>query len=201
MTKKWGSVRKLLVLWSFGHVSRSQRQILTNERLGWGVGRRPARRHAPRARWRKRKIRQCGYVTPHCKNFSTLPKPQKYEKIWFLVVEKPKFAPNLGQTSKKHILGLGQVSIFENFRGPFCDNVIFKDENNLWSNWGLKTKARDLNFTLVRFWILLAVKCPLESISKPYGRATAMPTAWGLIDGVRGRKPHSIYRESGEGEV
>ena len=44
----------------------------------------------------------------------------------------------------------------------------------------LKTKARDLNFTLVTFWILLAVKCPLESISKPYGRATAMPTAWGL---------------------
>ena len=30
-------------------------------------------------------------------------------------------------------------------------------------------------------WIFLAVKCPLESISKPYGRATAMPTAWGLM--------------------
>ena len=30
------------------------------------------------------------------------------------------------------------------------------------------------------FWILLAIKCPLESISKPYGRGTAMSTAWGL---------------------
>ena len=41
-------------------------------------------------------------------------------------------------------------------------------------------RARDLNFTLVTFWIFLAVKCPLESISKPYGRATTMPTALGL---------------------
>ena len=30
------------------------------------------------------------------------------------------------------------------------------------------------------FWFLLAVKCPLDAISKPYGRATAIPTAWGL---------------------
>ena len=41
----------------------------------------------------------------------------------------------------------------------------------------LKTKARDQNLTLEIFWILLAVKWPLETISKPYGRATAMPTA------------------------
>ena len=34
--------------------------------------------------------------------------------------------------------------------------------------------------TLVTFWILLAVKCPLESILKLYGRATAMPPAWEL---------------------
>ena len=36
--------------------------------------------------------------------------------------------------------------------------------------------------TLVTFWILLAVKCPLENYSKPYGCATAMPPAWGLTD-------------------
>ena len=45
----------------------------------------------------------------------------------------------------------------------------------------IKIKARDLNLTLVTFWILLAVKCPLENYSKPYGRATAMPTAWEFI--------------------
>ena len=39
---------------------------------------------------------------------------------------------------------------------------------------------RDLNLTLVKFWILLAVKCPLEHYSKLYGCATAMPPAWGL---------------------
>ena len=38
----------------------------------------------------------------------------------------------------------------------------------------LKTKAKDLNFMLVTFWIFLAVKCPLESISTA---ATALPTA------------------------
>ena len=54
----------------------------------------------------------------------------------------------------------------------------------------LKTKAKDLNFMLVTFWIFLAVKCPLESISKPYGRATAMPTAWGLI------KKNLIYNQN-----
>ena len=42
-------------------------------------------------------------------------------------------------------------------------------------------KARDLNLTLVTFWILLAVKCPPENYSKPYGRATAMPPACELI--------------------
>ena len=47
-------------------------------------------------------------------------------------------------------------------------------------NFELKIKARDLNLTLVTFWILLAVKCPLENYSKPYGSATAMPPAWGL---------------------
>ena len=46
------------------------------------------------------------------------------------------------------------VKIFENFRGPFYDYVIFKDKNNLLSKLELKTKARDLNFTLVTFWIL-----------------------------------------------
>ena len=30
------------------------------------------------------------------------------------------------------------------------------------------------------FWNLFAVKCLHASISKPYDRATAMPTAWGL---------------------
>ena len=30
------------------------------------------------------------------------------------------------------------------------------------------------------FWILLAVKCPLENGSKPYGHATAVPPALGL---------------------
>ena len=30
------------------------------------------------------------------------------------------------------------------------------------------------------FWILLAVKCPIENYSKPYGYAKAMPQAWGL---------------------
>ena len=54
------------------------------------------------------------------------------------------------------------------------------DENDLWSNLELKIRARDLNFTLVTFWILLAVKCPLENYSKPYGCATAIPPAWGL---------------------
>ena len=28
----------------------------------------------------------------------------------------------------------------------------------------------------------LAVKCPLENYSKPYGRVTAMPPAWGLSE-------------------
>ena len=110
VVKSEASVREPLVLRGFGHVSRSHRQFLTNERVWWGVGRRPARRHAPRARGKKRKNRQCGYVTPHWKNFPTLPKPRIYEKIWFLVVKKPNFAPNLGKTTKKHILGLGYVS-------------------------------------------------------------------------------------------
>ena len=47
-------------------------------------------------------------------------------------------------------------------------------------NLELKIKARDLNMTLVTFWILLAAKCPLENYSKPYGCTTAMPPAWGL---------------------
>ena len=33
---------------------------------------------------------------------------------------------------------------------------------------------------LVTFWILFAVKFPLENYPKPYGRATAMPPAWRL---------------------
>ena len=41
-------------------------------------------------------------------------------------------------------------------------------------------KARDLHLTLVTFWILLAVKCPLGNYSKPYGRAMAMSPALGL---------------------
>ena len=32
--------------------------------------------------------------------------------------------------------------------------LIFINENNLWSNLELKTKARDLNLTLMTFWIL-----------------------------------------------
>ena len=55
--------------------------------------------------------------------------------------------------------------IFENFRGLFYDNVIFKDENNLWSNLELKTKVKDLNLTLVRFRNLLVVKCLLKLIN------------------------------------
>ena len=43
------------------------------------------------------------------------------------------------------------LKIFENL---FYDYVIFKDENNLWSNLVLESKATDLNFTLVNFWIL-----------------------------------------------
>ena len=31
------------------------------------------------------------------------------------------------------------------------------------------------------FWTLLNVKCPLENYSKPYGRATAMPSVWRLM--------------------
>ena len=46
----------------------------------------------------------------------------------------------------------------------------------------MKIKARDLNLTLVTFWILLAVKCPLENYSNPYGYATATPPAWGLSE-------------------
>ena len=42
-----------------------------------------------------------------------------------------------------------------------------------------KIRVRYLNLTLVTFWILLTVKCPLENYSKPYDRATAMPPAWG----------------------
>ena len=72
---------------------------------------------------------------------------------------------------------------FWKFRGPFYDHIIFKDENNLWSN--LELRIRDLNLTFVTFWILLAVKCPLKNYSKPYGYATAMPPAWGLKNDQR----------------
>ena len=58
---------------------------------------------------------------------------------------------------------------------------MFEDENNLWSNLELKIRARNLNLTLVTFWILLAVKCPLENYLKPYGDEAAIPPAWGLI--------------------
>ena len=60
----------------------------------------------------------------------------------------------LDQKSNMLFLRNEFLKIFENFRGPFYDYVIFKDENNLWSNLELQTKARDLNFTLVNFWIL-----------------------------------------------
>ena len=63
------------------------------------------------------------------------------------------------------------LKIFENFRGPFYDYVIFKDENTLRSTLELKTKARDLNLTLVTFWIFLAGKCPLEQGCKSSGPA------------------------------
>ena len=53
VVKSEASVREPLVLRVSGHVSRSQRQILTNERVWWGVGRRPTRRHAPRAHGEK----------------------------------------------------------------------------------------------------------------------------------------------------
>ena len=36
---------------------------------------------------------------------------------------------------------------FENSRGAFYDDVIFKDDSYLWSNEELKIKAKELEFT------------------------------------------------------
>ena len=60
------------------------------------------------------------------------------------------------------------LKIFENFLGPFYDYVIFKDENNLWSNLELKIKAKDLNLSSIK---LLKLNWTPESIL----------TAWVLI--------------------
>ena len=60
----------------------------------------------------------------------------------------------LDQNSNMPFLRNEFLKISENFRGPFYDYVIFKDENNLRSNLELKIKARDLYLTLLTFWIL-----------------------------------------------
>ena len=58
---------------------------------------------------------------------------------------------------------------FENFWGPFYDEVIFKDVSYLWSTERLKIKVKDLNLTLLTFWNLLAVRCFLEHYSHKIG--------------------------------
>ena len=42
--------------------------------------------------------------------------------------------------------------IFENFRAPFYDDVIYKNDSFLWSNKELKIKAEDLSFRFRTFW-------------------------------------------------
>ena len=44
----------------------------------------------------------------------------------------------------------------------------------------LKIKAKDLSLTLVTFWNLSAVKCPLENYLKLNWTPESIPTAWGL---------------------
>ena len=56
--------------------------------------------------------------------------------------------------------------IFENFRGPFYDDVIYRDYSYLWSNEEIKIKAKDLRLTLVTFGDFLAVKWSLEKLIK-----------------------------------
>ena len=73
------------------------------------------------------------------------------------------------------------LKIFENFRGPFYDYVIFKDEKNLWSNLELKTKARDLNFTFVTFWILCNGRADSLGVKKQVEQMCSIPVVQGLI--------------------
>ena len=52
---------------------------------------------------------------------------------------------------------------FKNFRKPFCDDVLNRDDPYLWSNLKLKFKAKDLWLAFLTFWNLLVVKCSLEN--------------------------------------
>ena len=61
------------------------------------------------------------------------------------------------------------------------DYVIFKDENNLWPNLELKTKARDLNFTLVTFGILCYGHADSLGVKKQVGQKWPFPVVKGLI--------------------
>ena len=69
------------------------------------------------------------------------------------------------------------LKILEN---PFYDYVIFKDENNLWSNLELQTKARDLNFTLVTFRILCNGHADSLRVKKQVGQKWPFPVVKGL---------------------